>query len=153
MRLQADKAQLNFRLDPPAGPLIAMVDETRLRQVIYNLLSNAIKFTDPGGSITLSARPAPEGVEIAVTDNGIGMNPQDLELALQPFQQVQHEGRRASRGTGLGLPFAKTIVELHGGKLDIASARGQGTTVRVRLPGAETPVSPSAPLDMVSATS
>jgi signal transduction histidine kinase len=135
MRLQADRAQLILALDLPDGAVIAKADDTRLRQVIYNLLSNAIKFTDPGGAITLGGRLAATGeVEIEVADTGIGMDPGDIEIALQPFMQVKQSSRRAAAGTGLGLPFAKTIVELHGGRLEIASAKGQGTSVKVMLP-------------------
>ena len=135
MRLQADRAQLTLALDLPEGPLTAKVDDTRLRQVIYNLLSNAIKFTDAGGSITLIGSPMPEGeIAIEVLDTGIGMDPQGLETALQPFMQVKQENRRIVSGTGLGLPFAKTIVELHGGRLEITSAKGVGTSVKVILP-------------------
>ena len=135
MRLQAGKASLVFALDLPEFPLMGRVDDTRLRQVIYNLLSNAIKFTDPGGTITLSAqRGSSDGVEITVTDSGIGMDAEGVATALQPFMQVKQANGRASAGTGLGLPFAKTIVELHGGQLEIVSARGKGTSVLVTLP-------------------
>ncbi len=135
MRLQADRAKLNFSLDIRGDNLFALVDDTRLRQVIYNLLSNAIKFTDAGGAITLcGAQAADGGVEIKVIDTGIGMDPEDVETALQPFMQVRQTNRRNPAGTGLGLPFAKTIVEMHGGRLGIVSARGNGTTVEVNLP-------------------
>jgi signal transduction histidine kinase len=138
MRLQADRAELRFMLDLPDGALFVDADDTRLRQVVYNLLSNAIKFTNPGGVITLSGRlTATEGVEIEVVDTGIGMDPDDVETALQPFMQVRQANRRGQAGTGLGLPFAKTIVELHGGRFDIVSARNKGTTVRVTLPAAK----------------
>jgi signal transduction histidine kinase len=135
MRLQADKAAVSFRLETQSGPLPALADETRLRQVIYNLLSNAIKFTDPGGSVVLTGRvSAGAAIEITVRDTGIGMDPAEVALALQPFQQIRHLDRRRTQGTGLGLPFAKTIVELQGGTLEIDSARGKGTVVRVVLP-------------------
>jgi signal transduction histidine kinase len=135
MRLQADQAKLTVMLDLPDGALVTKADDTRLRQVIYNLLSNAIKFTDPGGTITLSGRlAATGGVEIEVADTGIGMDRDDIEIALQPFMQVKQSNRRAAAGTGLGLPFAKTIVELHGGRLEIDSVRGRGTSVKVTLP-------------------
>jgi len=135
MRLQADRAQLALALELPESPLMAQVDDTRLRQVIYNLLSNAIKFTDAGGTITLIGMLTAEGeIRIEVLDTGIGMDPAGLETALQPFMQVKQENRRVVAGTGLGLPFAKTIVELHGGRLEITSTRGVGTSVRVTLP-------------------
>jgi signal transduction histidine kinase len=135
MRLQADKARLTLVLNLPEDALFARADDTRLRQVLYNLLSNAIKFTDPGGRITLTGRTAPPGkVEIWVIDTGIGMDADEVAVALQPFMQVKQSGGRMTAGTGLGLPFAKTIVELHGGQFDIVSARGQGTTIKVTLP-------------------
>jgi signal transduction histidine kinase len=142
MRLQAEEAGVDFRLEIPEDPLYTSIDETRMRQVVYNLLSNAIKFTDPGGKVCLIGRQAMGGgIEIAVTDTGLGMDPDDLKLALQPFMQVKHSGRRALSGTGLGLPFAKSIVQLHGGTLNITSARGNGTVVVVSLPatGSEKP--------------
>jgi signal transduction histidine kinase len=137
MQLQADKSKLKFAIDLPDQSLYGSFDETRLRQVVYNLLSNALKFTDPGGSVTLVGQAiAAGGVEIRVTDTGIGMDRDDIDLALQPFMQIKNPNRHTSAGTGLGLPFAKTIVELHGGTLEIESAKGTGTSVRITLPGA-----------------
>ncbi len=134
MRLQADKAGLDLALNLPQDPLFARADDTRLRQVLYNLLSNAIKFTDPGGRITVTGRLAPPGkVEIWVVDTGIGMDAEEVAVALQPFMQVKRTGGRITAGTGLGLPFAKTIVELHGGRFDIVSIKGQGTTIKLTL--------------------
>jgi two-component system cell cycle sensor histidine kinase PleC len=135
MRLQADKAELHFVLDVPDSPLLATVDDTRLRQVIYNLLSNGIKFTDPGGTIMLTGtRGSDGGITIRVADTGVGMTGEEIDTALQPFMQVKQSNRRISAGTGLGLPFAKTIAELHGGRLEIISAKGSGTAVTVVLP-------------------
>jgi len=79
------------------------------------------------------------GLEIRVTDTGIGMDASEIDHAMQPFMQVPQTGRRLTAGTGLGLPFAKTIVELHNGALTVASAKGEGTTVLVTLP-AQLPV-------------
>jgi signal transduction histidine kinase len=135
MRLQADRAKLDFRLNLPKDALLARADDTRLRQVLYNLLSNAIKFTDPGGEITLTGRMAASGeVEIWVVDTGVGMEPDEVAIALQPFMQVKQANGRTTAGTGLGLPLAKTIVELHGGQFDIVSAKGKGTSIKVVLP-------------------
>ncbi|HTJ64787.1 MAG TPA: ATP-binding protein [Alphaproteobacteria bacterium] len=136
MRVQALQADLSLKTELPAGPLHAYVDPTRIKQVVYNLLSNAIKFTDRGGEVVLAGGPiGNEGwLEFRVTDNGIGMDAAEIDLALQPFMQVRQAGRNANPGTGLGLPFAKTIVELHGGALTVLSAKGHGTTIHVRLP-------------------
>ena len=144
MQLQADKSGLTFTLEAPEEGLYGKVDETRLRQVVYNLLSNAIKFTDAGGSIAMTGRTRGSGdIEIKVADTGIGMDQEDLDLALQPFMQVSNPSRRVAAGTGLGLPFAKTIVELHNGTLDIVSTKGKGTTVRVVLPPYLEPLPPT----------
>ncbi len=134
MRLQAEEAGIAFRLELPDEPLYTRIDETRMRQVVYNLLSNAIKFTDPGGEVVLTGRRRKgEEIEIIVSDTGIGMDEAELKTALQPFMQVKQTNRRVTYGTGLGLPFAKSIVDLHGGRLEITSAHGAGTVVRVIL--------------------
>jgi len=134
MGVQALQANLTVTAELPDEPLHADLDPTRIKQVVYNLLSNAIKFTDSGGTVTLACRLDRDTLEIRVTDTGIGMDPAEIELALQPFMQVPQGGRRLTAGTGLGLPFAKTIVELHGGSLTVSSAKGTGTSVLVALP-------------------
>ena len=103
--------------------------------MLYNLLSNATKFADLGGEITLTGRMAPPGkVEIWVVDTGVGAEPDEVAIALQPFMQVKQANGRTTAGTGLGLPLAKTIVELHGGQFDIVSANGKGASIKVVLP-------------------
>ena len=110
-------------------------DELRLEQVLLNLVSNAIKFTPPEGSVTVGASLSPAGeIIIAVADTGIGMDPEEIPRALQPFGQVDNSLARTHGGTGLGLPLAKRLVELHGGTMAIDSARGKGTTVAFVLP-------------------
>ena len=109
----------------------------RLKQILLNLLSNALKFTPAEGSVTLSARLVEGGaLEIAVADTGIGMNENELHLALQPFRQIENPLSRKHEGTGLGLPLVKAFTELHGGTLELTSRRGGGTVVRIRLPAA-----------------
>lgn len=110
-----------------------LLDVQRMRQVLLNLLSNAIKFTDPGGSVVVEAKLR-DGPEILVRDTGVGMRPEDIPIALEPFGQVDSGSPRGQRGTGLGLSLSKSFVELHGGTLTIDSAPGRGTTVSVRLP-------------------
>jgi signal transduction histidine kinase len=111
------------------------LDPVRMRQVLLNLLSNAAKFTGHGGAITISAgRSAAGGVALSIADTGIGMNESEVLVALQPFRQVDNALSRRYEGTGLGLPLAQRLTELHGGKLSIASTPGQGTTVTVLLP-------------------
>jgi signal transduction histidine kinase len=108
-----------------------------VKQILLNLLTNAIKFTPQGGRVMLSAeRGDGRSIVIAVADTGIGMSPDEVSRALLPFGQVDNEHNRRQAGTGLGLPLARSLTELHGGTLSIASRRGEGTTVTVVLPAA-----------------
>ncbi len=109
-------------------------DQRAVQQIIINLLSNAIKFTPEGGIVTLSASTAAGRLEIAVEDNGIGIDEEDLSRLGQPFMQVRNDYTRQYEGTGLGLCLVRGLVELHGGTMSIESAPGQGTAVRISLP-------------------
>ena len=110
-------------------------DEKMFKQIAINLLSNAIKFTPEGGRITLNAEIEPDGaLKLTVTDTGIGIAADDLEMALAPFAQVDSAYCRSHEGTGLGLPISKALAELHGGSLGMESELGVGTTVTVRFP-------------------
>jgi len=110
-------------------------DRLRLKQALLNLLVNAVKFTPAGGSVRVSASASrPHGIDIAIADTGIGMEPASIARALEPFQQLDNRLARRYEGTGLGLPLAKSLIELHGGKLTIESAAGKGTTARIWLP-------------------
>ena len=105
----------------------------KLRQIFLNLLSNAIKFTETGGTVSLIAHDDGHAIAATVADSGIGMSPQDVQVALTPFGQVDSRLERKYEGTGLGLPLAKSLVELHGGSLQIESDVGCGTRITVRL--------------------
>jgi len=109
-------------------------DERRLRQILINLLSNAVKFTPAGGEVRVSSIKRNDGLAICVSDTGIGMAPEDIPKALAPFGQVDSKVRRKLEGTGLGLPLAKKLVELHGGTFAIDSKLNAGTTVSFVLP-------------------
>jgi signal transduction histidine kinase len=110
-------------------------DLTRLTEILLNLLSNAIKFTELGGSINLTARRAPDGgIEFIVRDTGCGMTAAEIDVALELFGQVDTGLARQHEGTGLGLPLARRLAELHGGSLRMESEKGRGTTVTVALP-------------------
>jgi PAS domain S-box-containing protein len=138
---RADEGRLDLAInvDPALPPISA--DAKRLKQILLNLLSNAIKFTEPGGSVTVSVRqPGPATIAFEVRDTGVGMSPEEIDTALEPFGQVDAGANRRHEGTGLGLPLARRLVELHGGSLDIESRKGHGTTVTVTLPAA-----PAAP--------
>jgi two-component system cell cycle sensor histidine kinase PleC len=115
--------------------IVATGDERRLRQVLLNLISNAVKFTPKGGKVEVSTYRKPCGARIiAVTDNGVGISPSDIERVFEPFVQADANFDRASSGTGLGLPLSRKLMELHGGTLHLESKPGQGTTAIVTLP-------------------
>ena len=120
------------------APLLPLLhsDQVRFQQILLNLMSNAVKFTPAGGRVTVSAAVEAGSAVIAVADTGIGMSEKDIAIALEPFRQIDGTLSRRFTGTGLGLPLAKALVELHGGRLDIASTPGAGTMVRVCLPAA-----------------
>ena len=110
-------------------------DAGKLRQVFGNLIGNAIKFTPAGGSITVAAQGLEDGgVSVRICDTGVGMTREEVALALTPFAQVDAGLSRWQEGAGLGLPIAKALVQLHGGTLDINSAKSLGTEVRITLP-------------------
>ena len=108
-------------------------DPIRLKQILYNLLSNAIKFTNPGGSIAVTAELRGEAAEITVTDNGIGIAQADQARIFEKFHQVRSP-KTASEGTGLGLTITKRLVEMHGGEIGVRSAPGVGSSFSFRLP-------------------
>lgn len=111
-------------------------DSVKLRQVFTNLISNAIKFSRKGGKVNVEATVgADKSIEIVVRDTGIGMTADEVIIALTPFGQVDGSRSRLREGTGLGLPIAKALCELHGGKLDVRSVKDNGTSVVVTLPG------------------
>ena len=132
---QARQKSVTITTDLAEGLPPVMAGELRLKQVLLNLLSNAVKFSREGGAVTLSARLLATGdLAIAVRDHGIGMKPQDIPTALEPFRQIDNALSRSYEGTGLGLPLAKMLIEKHGGTLALDSTLGVGTTVTVTLP-------------------
>ena len=130
---QAAGLQLSLAYEPELPMLFA--DSRRLKQILLNLLSNALKFTEPGGSVVLGVQRAEDGgVALYVRDTGVGMTADEIAIALEPFGQVDAGLARRHDGTGLGLPLAQSLVEMHGGSLRIDSRRGGGTPVTAFLP-------------------
>jgi signal transduction histidine kinase len=136
VREQCNEAGLDLATIGLDRPLPMEGDAAKLRQIFLNLLSNAIKFTEKGGTVSLQAHASGARVVVTVADTGIGMDADDVEIAFQPFGQVDNRLERRYEGTGLGLPLTKALVELHQGSITIDSARGQGTRVTVSLPSA-----------------
>ena len=129
------------------GATLPMIrgDAVKLRQVFTNLINNAIKFTQPGGTVRIEASRLADGsVCVTIRDTGIGMTEDEVKIALMAFGQVDGSRTRLREGTGLGLPIAKALVELHGGALVIQSEKGVGTVVKVVLPSRNEVVSTSS---------
>ena len=137
LQAQASDAEVEIQFDDVTGLPPVRGDEAKLAQIVVNVVSNAIKFTSPGGQVAISAeRTKPGGIAIHVLDNGIGMSESEIEIALRPFGQVDGSRSRWREGTGLGLPIARALTELHGGALEIFSRPGEGTEVTIILPAA-----------------
>jgi signal transduction histidine kinase len=119
----------------PAENVRLLAVERMVRQIMINLVSNAIKFTPAGGCVEVSSGPTADGgYAITVQDSGIGMTEQEIVRALTPFGQVENKMTATHTGTGLGLPLAKAMLELHGGVLEINSVPGCGTSVVLNFP-------------------
>jgi two-component system cell cycle sensor histidine kinase PleC len=134
-RLTAQEAGVNLECQISGDLPMVKGDSVKLRQIFTNLISNAIKFTQSGGEVAIEARRLTDGGAIIyVRDTGVGMTEEEIVVALTPFGQVDAGRTRWREGTGLGLPIAKALVELHGGSLDIRSSKTTGTEVSVILP-------------------
>ena len=132
-RLRARHQRLHF--DAPEEPLpLARVhaDPTRLRQILVNLLTNAHQYTPEGGRVTIAVREEPERLALRVSDDGPGIGPEELDRIFDRFYRGPEQARGG--GTGLGLSIVKSLVDIHGGTIDVRSPPGEGTTFTVRLP-------------------
>lgn len=125
-------------------PLHVDADPVRLEQLLFNLILNACKFTAPGGKIVLRTRSSDGAALVAVQDNGIGMQPEEVEGLFEPFAQGDYSLARSAGGLGIGLSIARSIAELHGGSLRAhSSGLGTGATFELRLPVAGAPPEPA----------
>ncbi len=133
MRNRAEAAGLQLAADLAWAPEVE-ADYRAVKQILLNLLSNSVKFTPPGGKVIVSAAADGERLRVSVTDTGIGIAKPDLERLAKPFEQVESQHSKTTQGTGLGLALTKSLVELHGGRLELNSEPGQGTTASFTLP-------------------
>ena len=135
LRPAAEAAQVEIKVNgsPSAWPVLNC-DPVKLKQVFVNILGNAIKFTHAGGQVAVSGEADDCWLRIRISDTGIGMRPEEIPLVVQPFYRTSSAYDGKHQGAGLGLPFAKAVVELHGGSLAIESRLGLGTTVTISLP-------------------
>ncbi|MBS0248086.1 MAG: PAS-domain containing protein [Proteobacteria bacterium] len=117
-----------------AADLKLRADRRALKQIALNLLSNAVKFTPAGGHVTVRGRSTDHCFVLSIADSGIGIAPDALARLGRPFEQVESHISKTHQGSGLGLAIAKSLAELHGGRMRIRSTPGRGTVVTVRLP-------------------
>ena len=138
LRMCEPKAQQNgvtIAIKSCADEVVVRADGKLMLQILLNLVSNAVKFSHEGGDVVVELQVGPDrSVTIAVRDHGIGIPAVDIERVLRPFEQVEDSRTRAHGGTGLGLPYAMKLAELHGGALWIESQVNVGTSVMVLLP-------------------
>ena len=134
---EAEKERVFLDAVLPSNLPKARADAKAVRQILINLLANAVKFTPSGGWVTVSAWAPPQGgVGVQIADTGIGMSPEDLELALKPFGRAATPFVQARQGTGLGLPISKHLAEAQGALFEITSQPGVGTSIRIVFPEA-----------------
>jgi len=132
---QKKRIQLDVTVASTLGEVT--LDQQKFKQVLYNLVSNAVKFTDAGGVVTIhAASKNASHFELAVTDTGIGIKPEDLPRLFREFEQLDASTSRKYEGTGLGLSLTKKLVEMHRGAISVQSEPGKGSTFTVALPRA-----------------
>jgi signal transduction histidine kinase len=135
VRERARSAGVSLALAPAAAAVSIRADRRLMYQILINLLTNGIKFTERGGRVTLAWTLGEDGsVALGVSDTGVGMSDDDRRRVLEPFGRGSAELARTRHDTGLGLSLCKQFAEMHGGRMEIESALGRGTTVRVTLP-------------------
>jgi cell cycle sensor histidine kinase DivJ len=135
IRPAADAAQVVLDVDLPHDTgVLVQADRRAVRQILLNLLSNAVKFSNKGGHISVSAAQAASNLILSVGDEGPGMSADEIARIGEPYAQGAQSNMVNERGTGLGLSLVKSLTELHGGSMDIESALGAGTTVKISLP-------------------
>jgi signal transduction histidine kinase len=130
----AAKKGINLEVVMPPNLPNVSIDPGRIKQVLYNLISNAIKFTPRGGVVRLSAQADEQHLVVRVSDTGVGIARDDLGRLFREFEQLPQPGGVRPEGTGLGLALTKRLVELHGGKVEVQSELGKGSTFSVHLP-------------------
>jgi len=124
----------SIRLENDARGVRVRCDDKRLRQILVNLLSNAVKFTGKDGVVSIRTERVEDGVDIVVSDNGVGIPADKLVTVMEPFGQAESAYARLHGGVGLGLPIVKSLVRLHGGRFTLTSEVDEGTVARVHLP-------------------
>ncbi len=134
VKMQSDRKGVTIKYIIARDARAAFADKRAVKQILVNLLTNGVKFTPRGGEVRVSIARDALGIEVIVSDTGVGISQEDLKRIGKPFEQAEDHRVRTQEGTGLGLALVRALAGLHGGDLRIESALGEGTTVRLRLP-------------------
>ncbi len=134
IRTQADQQNLDIVIEAPPTPVELRADHMAVHQILTNLLSNAVKFTPKDGLITVSYGKMGDEVFISVRDTGVGIEPEMIERVLEPFEQGKAGIETSQKGTGLGLSIARSLADLHDGRIELESTVGEGSVFTVFLP-------------------
>lgn len=129
----ADRKKINFSFNSEVRSYFAAFDANKIERIFFNLLSNAFKFTLEGGEISLKIQEV-EGLQVSLSDSGIGMKEEEQEHIFERFFQTETDGSVINQGSGIGLSIAREFVKLHGGTIQVNSIAGEGSTFIVHLP-------------------
>jgi signal transduction histidine kinase len=135
MQPKAKERGVTLALELPPNMPLVLAHPRSMEEVFTNLISNAIKYSPNGGTVSVSAIPCGEYLEVRVSDTGIGIAPEEIPKIFDKFYRVKHPQTRQVIGTGLGLSIVKEIIAAHRGSVDVESESGIGTTFKVLLPG------------------
>jgi signal transduction histidine kinase len=141
----AERKGVSLRLHLPPDAVALPHDPPRMGQVLGNLIGNAIKFTPQGGTVDVSVEATADGAAFTVSDTGVGIDPDELEHVFDRFYRGTRRREERAGGSGLGLAIARSIVDMHHGRISISSTPDVGTDVLVTLPRDVAASSPSAP--------
>lgn len=144
LRPLVDEGRVELVFEPSGVHEPLYSDEGKISQILRNFISNALKFTEQGSVLVFAAHdPEADTIAFAVADTGIGISHDNLQLIFEEFSQIEHPLQRRSKGTGLGLPLCRKLAELLGGRVDVASTVGVGSTFTLTLPRSLAPTSPA----------
>ncbi len=141
LRPRAETGEVTLDLDDRGAPVSIDADRRAFKQIVLNLIGNAVKFTPAGGTVTVRLSSSDDDALLQIIDTGVGISAANLEKLGTPFFRVENNPHQAStEGTGLGVALTKSLIELHGWRIDFASELGCGTTVTVTMPDAAIPL-------------
>jgi signal transduction histidine kinase len=135
VRSAAAEEDLDLEIEMPDGPVPVEADTDAVRQALFNLIDNAVKYSAGRKRVAVRLAATADGAEISVSDNGIGIAPEDRERVFEAFYRAPEAARHDPKGVGLGLKIVKHIMDAHGGAIAVSGVPGRGTTLTLKFPG------------------